>query len=51
VAFAKGRGIGDCGVGDDYVWDGDRFRLAEQIAMGECRGSVDYITTWRARVR
>ena len=51
VAFAKGRGIGDCGVGDEYIWDGARFRLAEQIAMGECRGSVDYITTWRARVQ
>ncbi len=50
-AFSKGRGIGDCGVGDEYAWDGTRFRLVEQIAMDECRGSVDYITTWRAMVR
>jgi hypothetical protein len=50
TSFAKGRGLGDCGVGDDYAWDGSRFRLVRQIAMGECRGSTDYITTWRAVV-
>lgn len=50
-AFSKGRGIGDCGVGDEYAWDGARFRLVEQVAMGECRGSLDYIRTWRAAVR
>lgn len=50
TSFAKGRGLGDCGVGDDYAWDGTRFRLVRQIAMGECRGSMDYITTWRAVV-
>jgi len=49
-AFAKARGLGDCGVGADYAWDGTRFRLVEQIEMGECRGSTDYITTWRATV-
>jgi len=48
--FAKGRGIGDCGTGNDYAWDGGRFRLVNQITMGECRGSMDYITTWRAKV-
>jgi hypothetical protein len=50
TSFAKGRGLGDCGVGNDYAWDGTRFRLVRQIAMGECRGSIDYITTWRAVV-
>jgi hypothetical protein len=50
TSFAKGRGLGDCGVGNDYAWDGTRFRLVQQIAMGECRGSTDYITTWRAVV-
>lgn len=48
--FARGRGVGDCGVTQSYAWDGTRFRLAEQMEMGECRGSTDYITTWRARV-
>ncbi|MGC6401537.1 DUF1176 domain-containing protein [Sphingomonas sp. FW199] len=49
-SFAKGRGIGDCGVGQNFVWDGKQFRLSEQVEMGECRGSVDFIPTWRARV-
>jgi hypothetical protein len=49
-SFARGRGIGDCGVGQNFVWDGKRFRLSEQVEMGECRGSVDFIPTWRARV-
>ena len=48
--YAKGRGIGDCGVTQRYAWDGARFRLVEQAEMSECRGSTDYITTWRARV-
>ena len=50
TSFAKARGIGDCGNGQTYAWDGQGFRLAEQAEMGECRGSTDYITTWRARV-
>ena len=45
-----GRGVGDCGVHQDYVWDGTRFRLVQQEEMSECRGSLDYITTWRAQV-
>jgi hypothetical protein len=49
--FGKGRGLGDCGTGQDYVWDGKRFRLVQQQAMPECRGSMDYIATWRATVR
>jgi hypothetical protein len=48
--FAKSRGLGDCGIAQSFVWDGAMFRLAEQSEMGECRGSTDYITTWRARV-
>jgi hypothetical protein len=49
--FFKGRGLGDCGSGDHFAWDGTRFRLVHAEAMGECRGSIDYITTWRAEVR
>ena len=51
ASFAKARGIGDCGMGRSYAWDGARFRLVEQVQMDECRGSTDYITTWRAEVR
>ncbi|HTG39817.1 DUF1176 domain-containing protein [Sphingomonas sp.] len=48
ASYAKGRGIGDCGVSQRFIWDGPRFRLIEQAEMSECRGSIDYITTWRA---
>ncbi len=50
-SFSKGRGLGDCGTGQVFAWDGARFRLIEENAMGECRGSVDWISTWRAVVR
>ena len=49
-SYAKGRGLGDCGGSESYVWDGVRFRLVEASAMGECRGSWHWITTWSAQV-
>jgi hypothetical protein len=49
-SFSKGRGLGDCGTTSDYAWDGRAFRLVEQAEMDECRGSRDYITTWRAKL-
>lgn len=51
TSHAKGRGLGDCGVSQEFVWDGRRLRLSRQREMGECRGNVDFITTWRADVR
>jgi hypothetical protein len=51
TSFMKGRGLGDCGSAQAYVWDGSRFRLVEQTEMGECRGSVNYIRTWRVTIR
>ncbi len=50
-SFAKGRGLGDCGTSAEFAWDGARFRLIEQHEMGECRGSPDWIRTWKANVR
>ncbi|KQR83566.1 hypothetical protein ASG07_07610 [Sphingomonas sp. Leaf343] len=50
TSYAKGRGLGDCGVTQKLVWDGSRFRLSEQAEMGECRGNPHYLTTWRAQV-
>ncbi|MEO6214918.1 MAG: DUF1176 domain-containing protein [Sphingomonas sp.] len=47
-SYAKGRGLGDCGSSEAYVWDGARFRLIEATQMGECRGSVNWLTVWRA---
>ncbi|WP_241241804.1 DUF1176 domain-containing protein [Sphingobium algorifonticola] len=49
-SYAKGRGIGDCGSSETYVWDGTMFRLTEATQMGECRGGWNWITTWRAKV-
>ena len=48
TSYAKGRGLGDCGVMQGFVWDGTRLRLVEQRSMGECRGNPDYLTVWRA---
>ncbi len=50
TSYAKGRGLGDCGVTQTMVWDGTRLRLTEQAEMGECRGNPNYITTWRTQV-
>jgi len=36
--FAKGRGLGDCGQDDDWVWDGKAFQLLRETTMPECRG-------------
>jgi hypothetical protein len=48
--YEKGRGLGDCGTMQSFAWDGSQFRLVKRSDMGECRGSTDYITTWRAAV-
>jgi len=50
TSFAEGRGLGDCGVRQNFVWDGGMFRLSRQEEMGECRGDPNYITTWVAKV-
>lgn len=47
-SYAKARGLGDCGSAESYVWDGTMFRLVEATQMGECRGSVNWLTIWRA---
>ena len=46
--YSKGRGLGDCGTRSQYAWDGTRFRLVQQEEMEECRGSLYWVTTWRA---
>jgi invasion protein IalB len=50
TSYTKGRGLGDCGVAQTFVWDGTRLRLSAQSEMGECRGNPNYVTTWRTRV-
>lgn len=46
---AKGRGLGDCGSSQSWVWDGSRFRMIEARVLSECRGSVNWLTVFRAR--
>lgn len=50
-SYSKGRGLGDCGSSESWVWDGAMFRLTTATAMGECRGSLDWIPVWRAEVK
>lgn len=50
-SLAKGRGAGDCGASEDYVWDGTMFRLIESRAMQLCRGAWDWIRLWTATPR
>lgn len=51
TAFAKGRGIGDCGVASTWTWTGRDFVLTSESEMSECWGvPADYWpTTWRTR--
>ncbi|MCB5176147.1 MULTISPECIES: DUF1176 domain-containing protein [Microvirga] len=37
-SFAKGRGLGDCGVITEWAWDGTAFRPMNVSMMGACRG-------------
>lgn len=48
-SFAKGRGLGDCGNAESYVWDGRKFRLVSRTAMEECRGVIEWIPVWQAK--
>jgi hypothetical protein len=39
--FNKGRGLGDCGAAEDWVFDGRTFQLARLRRMPHCRGIPD----------
>jgi hypothetical protein len=51
TAFAKGRGVGDCGTASTWTWTGREFVLTRESEMQECWGvPADYWpTTWRTR--
>ena len=50
TSYFKGRGIGDCGASTDWAWDGTRFQVVQEKAMGECLGAIAWIPYYRARV-
>lgn len=49
--FAKGRGLGDCGVATSWVWTGRSFVLSQESVMEHCWGAMAdrWPTTWRTR--
>lgn len=53
VAFAKGRGPGDCGSAQTWTWTGRAFVLSAETEMTECWGVPpdQWPTTWRSRER
>ena len=50
-AFAKGRGLGDCGVAQSWTWTGQAFVLNREQVMSDCWGMVSdfWPTTFRSR--
>jgi Protein of unknown function (DUF1176) len=50
TAHGKAHSIGDCGQIQKFAWDGQRFVTIFVSGMPECRGSFDYITTYRRDV-
>ena len=51
TAFSKGRGLGDCGTSQTWLWTGRRFELQAESSMGHCAGVPweYWPTTWRTR--
>jgi hypothetical protein len=51
--FNKGRGIGDCGAEERWVFDGKAFRFFEIRLMPDCRGVLpdDWPVLYRAAVK
>lgn len=48
-SHAKGRGLGDCGTDQSWVWDGARFRMTQYNALDACRLSGSWMTRYRAQ--
>lgn len=50
-SYHKGRALADCGMTEEYVWDGAMFRLTRAEQMKECKGAPVWITIWQAAVK
>jgi hypothetical protein len=53
TSFNKGRGYGDCGFEEQWVWTGKVFQLSQERSMGQCKRIPmdDWPITWRADVK
>ncbi len=53
TSFMKGRGYGDCGSEEQWVWTGKTFQLALERSMSDCRRIPldDWPVTYRADVK
>jgi hypothetical protein len=51
TSYAKGRGLGDCGVLAEWAWDGAAFKLMRATMMDTCRGvlSDDWPVLFQAK--
>lgn len=50
-AYAKGRGVADCGVSHTYAWTGKGFMLIGRTELSACRGLPEqfWVETYRSR--
>lgn len=48
-AFAKGRGLADCGRAATYSWDGTKFILTDLVEMTACSGLLPEF--WPVRIK
>lgn len=49
-AFGRARSMGDCGQQTSFAWNGEKFVTVEYSSMPECRGSYNYVTTYKREV-
>ena len=47
LSFGRGRVLADCGEIQEFAWSEGRFILTLHSSMTPCRGSRNYITTYR----
>ena len=50
AAFGRARSMGDCGQQTSFAWNGEKFVTVEYSSMPECRGSFNYVTTYKREV-
>jgi hypothetical protein len=50
--WAKGRGLGDCGVAASWIFDGQAFQLSDYSVKDRCGGRPgELLQIWRSQVR